>query len=72
MQPSLLVGGPDFIEQGLQFQSSGTYHIKGPVLVENSPYYITVSLVSLNDQPLSNDISDTFVLAPQQNKNIGK
>jgi hypothetical protein len=28
--------GPDFISQGLQFQSSGTYHIKGPVLVENS------------------------------------
>ncbi|HEY0579095.1 MAG TPA: hypothetical protein VGC75_00155, partial [Candidatus Nitrosocosmicus sp.] len=64
--------GPDFISQGLQFQSSGTYHIKGPVLVENSPYYITISVVSLNGQPLPNDISDTFVLAPQQSGNTGK
>ena len=64
--------GPDFISQGLQFQSSGAYHIKGPALVENSPYYIIVSVVSLNGQPLPNDVSDTFVLTPQQNRNSGK
>ena len=50
----------------------GTYHIKGPALVENSPYYIPVSVVSLNGQPLQNGISDTFVLASQQNGDTSK
>jgi Plastocyanin len=56
--------GPDFIGQEA-FQTTGTFHIRGPVLVENSPYNITVSLVSKDNQIFSNPILDTFTLRPQ-------
>jgi hypothetical protein len=56
--------GPDFIGQEA-FQTTGTFHIRGPVLVENSPYNITVSLVSKDNQIFSNPILDTFTLRTQ-------
>jgi plastocyanin len=57
--------GPDFISQDLPFRTTGTFHIRGPVLVENIPYNITVSLVSKDNQIFANPILDTFTLHPQ-------
>jgi hypothetical protein len=56
--------GPDFICQEA-FQTTGTFHVKGAVLVENSPYNISVSLVSKDNQIFANPILDTFTLRPQ-------
>jgi hypothetical protein len=52
--------GPDFIGQEAGY-STGTFHIRGPVLVQNSPYSIQISIVG-KDNSISNPISDTFVL----------
>lgn len=56
--------GPDFIGQEAVY-STGTFHIRGPVLVQNSPYSIQISIVGKDNSILSNPISDTFVL-PQR------
>jgi hypothetical protein len=48
--------------------SDGVFHISGPVLVENSPYSIQVSIVATSDRELQNPVSETFAL-PQ---NISK
>lgn len=55
--------GPDFIGEE-QFRSDGVYHIRGPVLVQNSPYSIQVSMTAKDDKAFTNPISDTFVLPP--------
>ena len=59
--------GPDFIGQS-PFHTTGTFHIRGPVLVENSPYSIQVSLVGKDDKVLSTPISETFLLPPSLSK----
>jgi plastocyanin len=64
-QQQFTTWGPDFTSQEA-FQTAGTFHIKGPVLAENSPYKIAVSITSKDNQILSNPISDTFTLPPQQ------
>ena len=56
--------GPDFIGQEA-VHSTGTFHIRGPVLVQNSPYSIKISIVANDNTILSKPISDTFVL-PQR------
>jgi hypothetical protein len=63
--PEFTTWGPDFISQDLPFRTTGTFHIRGPVLVENSPYNVTVSLVSKDNQIFANPILDTFTLHPQ-------
>jgi plastocyanin len=60
--------GPDFIGQE-QFRSTGVYHIKGPVLVDNVPYYIQVSMVARDNQVYPNSLTDIFELAPAQATN---
>jgi plastocyanin len=55
--------GPDYIGQE-KFQTTGVYHIQGPVLVTNAPYYIHVSLISKDDQVFANPPSDIFQLSP--------
>lgn len=62
--------GPDFIGQE-KFATTGVYHISGPVLVTDTPYYIHVSLISKDDQVFSNPPSDTFQLSPIQLGNNG-
>jgi plastocyanin len=57
--------GPDYIGQE-KFQTTGVYHIQGPVLVANAPYYIHVSLTSKDDQVFDNPPSDIFQLSPIQ------
>jgi plastocyanin len=55
--------GPDFIGEE-QFNTDGVYHISGPVLVQNSPYSIGVSIVANSNRELQNPITDTFALPP--------
>ena len=59
--------GPDFIGQE-QFNSDGVFHISGPVLVQNAPYSIVVSIVANSNRELQRPISEAFAL-PQS---IGK
>jgi plastocyanin len=56
--------GPDFRSQEA-VQSTGTFHIQGPMLVENSPYSIRVAIVSKDNSILSTPIVDTFALFPK-------
>jgi hypothetical protein len=56
--------GPDFRSQE-SLRTTGTFHIKGPVLVNDSPYYIKVAIVNQGNKMISNPVTDTFVL-PQQ------
>ena len=55
--------GPDFIGQE-EFNTDGVFHISGPVLVQNSPYSIVVSIISSSNRDLPHPISETFALAP--------
>lgn len=57
--------GPDFASQEA-LRTTGTFHIKGPVLIQDSQYGIKVDLVSLDNQKLSS-IGDIFILSPKIN-----
>ena len=59
--------GPDFISQEA-FRTTGTFHIKGPVLIQDSQYGIKVDIVSLDNNKLSS-IGDVFALPPKLNNN---
>jgi len=61
--------GPDFRSQEA-VQSTGTFHIQGPMLVENSPYGIRVAIVAKDNSILSTPIADTFTLFPKVNLNV--
>jgi hypothetical protein len=56
--------GPDFRSQE-SLRTTGTFHIKGPILVDNSPYYVKVAIVNQGNKIISNPLTDTFLL-PQQ------
>jgi plastocyanin len=58
--------GPDFRSQEA-VQSTGTFHIQGPLLVENSPYTIRVAIVAKDNSVLSTPASDIFTLFPKVN-----
>jgi plastocyanin len=58
--------GPDFRSQEA-VQSTGTFHIQGPLLVENSLYTISVAVVGKDDSIISNPVIDTFTLFPKVN-----
>jgi plastocyanin len=53
--------GPDFRSQEA-VRSTGTFHIEGPVLLENSEYSLKVAVVDKDNSVLSSPIMDTFVL----------
>ena len=55
--------GPDFIGQEA-IRSTGTFHIKGPVLVDNSLYSLRVAIVANSNSVLSTPVVDTFALPP--------
>jgi plastocyanin len=42
--------------------SDGVFHISGPVLVQDSPYSIQVSIFAIDDREVQNPISETFDL----------
>lgn len=58
--------GPDFRSQEA-VQSTGTFHIQGPLLVENSLYTISVAVVGKDNSVISNPVIDTFNLFPKVN-----
>lgn len=53
--------GPDVADIA-GHRNSGTYHIQGPVLVEDKFYLIKVDIVSKDGTTLSPPITDTFIL----------
>jgi hypothetical protein len=53
--------GPDFIGQEA-IQNTGTFHIKGPILIENSPYAVNVKITAKDNTELSPPIGDSFIL----------
>jgi plastocyanin len=61
---NFITWGPDFIGQEA-IRSTGTFHIKGPVLVDNSQYGIRVAIVANSNKVLSPPIVDTFALPPK-------
>lgn len=60
--------GPDFIGQE-KFGTTGAYHISGPVLVNNAPYYIHVSIILKDNQVFADPPSDIFQLSPIKSTN---
>jgi hypothetical protein len=52
--------GPDFIGQEA-IQNTGTFHIKGPILIENSPYAVNVKITAKDNTELSPPIGDSFI-----------
>jgi len=53
--------GPDFIVQEA-IHTDGVFHIRGPVLIENSPYSIQISIVGKDNKIFPSPISETFEL----------
>ncbi|MFL6471894.1 MAG: hypothetical protein ACJ71H_13705 [Nitrososphaeraceae archaeon] len=47
-----------------EFNTNGVFHISEPVLVQNLPYSIVVSIVASSNRELTQPISDTFALPP--------
>jgi putative NADPH-quinone reductase len=62
-QKQFTTWGPDFIGEE-QFNTDGVFHISGPILVQNSPYSIVVSIIANSNRELQNPITDTFALPP--------
>ncbi|HEX6280832.1 MAG TPA: hypothetical protein VFZ67_01255 [Nitrososphaera sp.] len=56
--------GPD-ISATATGPHAGAYHIKGPVLVQNEPYTLTVSIVNIDEDVLEEPITEQFILSPQ-------
>ncbi len=55
--------GPDFRSQEA-FRTTGTYHIRGPLLVDNSEYDLRISIMAKDGTILPKPLTDTFVLLP--------
>lgn len=53
--------GPDFIGQEA-VHTTGTFYIRGPMLIQNSPYSIQVSIVGKDNRIFPSPISEIFVL----------
>ena len=60
-QKQFTTWGPDFIGQE-EFNADGVFHISGPILVQNSPYSVAVSIVASSNGDLPHPISETFAL----------
>jgi plastocyanin len=54
--------GPDFIGQIVH--TTGTFHIRGPILIQNSPYSIKVSIIGKDNAIFPTPVSETFLLPP--------
>ena len=53
--------GPDFIGQEA-INNDGTFHIKGPILTENSPYAIGIQITAKDNNEISPPLGDQFIL----------
>lgn len=58
--------GPDFIGQVVS--TTGTFHIRGPMLIQNSPYSIQVSITGKDNTIFPSPISETFLLPASVSK----
>lgn len=57
--------GPDFIGQ-TGYQTTGTFHIKGPILNKDDQYFLTITMISRDDEkPSGGSFTDTFTLTPK-------
>jgi hypothetical protein len=59
--------GPDFIGQEA-VHTTGTFHIRGPMLTQNSPHSILISIVGKDNRIFPNPISDAFLLPQSASK----
>jgi hypothetical protein len=70
-QPAVNGTTSDFITWGPDISASatgphtGAFHIKGPVLVQNEPYTMQVSIVNIDEQILEQPITEEFILSSQ-------
>ncbi len=70
-QPPVNGSTSDFVTWGPDISATatgphtGAYHIKGPVLVQNEPYTLTVSIVNIDEDILEEPITEQFILSPQ-------
>ena len=44
---------------------TGAFHIKGPVLVQEELYTLTVSIVGIDERVLEEPITEEFILSPE-------
>lgn len=56
--------GPDFTGQ-TGYTNTGTFHIKGPLMNQNGQYFVTITMISKDNQAPKGNISDTFTLMPK-------
>src|SRR5215211_8075372 len=66
--PHFVTWGPDLTDQE-GVASDGTYHVQGPVLVENDDYTISVSIVEIDNTAQSLPPSDDFLLPSTNSSN---
>jgi plastocyanin len=66
--PHFVTWGPDLTDQE-GAASDGAYHVKGPVMVDNDDYTISVSIVEIDDTPQSLPPSDDFLLPSTNSSN---
>jgi len=59
--------GPDFIGQEA-VHTTGTFHIRGPMLTQNSPYSILISIVGKDNRIFPSPVSETFLLPQSASK----
>ncbi len=66
--PHFVTWGPDLTDQE-GVASDGTYHVRGPVMVENDNYTISVSIVEIDNTAQSLPPSDDFSLPSTNSSN---
>jgi hypothetical protein len=64
IQEQFTTWGPDFVSQE-GHGSTGTFHIQGPMLTNNTQYYLTVQIVSKDGVVFKPPVSDQFILPTQ-------
>lgn len=69
-QPQVSGTTTDFVTWGPDISGTatgphtGAFHIKGPVLVQNEPYTLTVSITNIDGRILEDPITEEFILSP--------
>lgn len=69
MTTGFVTWGPDFRSQE-SMRTTGTYHIKGPILVDPSEYDIRVAIVAKDNMIFANPIVSSFILLPKESATI--
>ena len=70
-QPAVNGSISDFVTWGPDISGSatgphtGAFHIKGPVMVQNEPYTMQVSIVNIDEEILEEPITEEFILSPK-------